>query len=304
MAHAADANQAKGLLLAFVGVMILTPDSLLIRLIDGDAWAVMFWRGVLMMVGLGLMMLLRFRGAILRRSIEIGAFGVLVSVIFAVNSVAFVLALAHTSVANVLLIVSISPLISALIGLVTLGDRLRPSTWAAILGAIGGVAIIVEGGAAAGTLKGDLAALAAAIGLGVHFNLVRAARPVDMIPAVGLSGIWTAAAGLVGASSLAFTPEQFGYAAIIGIVIMPLSFGLMTIAPKYITAAEVSLMLLLETVLGPLWVWLVLAERPPEQTLLGGAVVLSALVGHSVISLVTVRRRRRERLDPGALPVG
>jgi drug/metabolite transporter (DMT)-like permease len=304
-----DRSQAKGLLLAFVGVMILTPDSLLIRMIEGGPWAILFWRGLLMMVGLGLMMLIRFRGQIWRRTVDIGAQGVLISVVFAINSVCFIVALDHTTVANVLLIVSTSPLISALIGLVTLGDRPRPSTWIAILIAMIGIGVIVEGGLASGTTTGDIAALGTAIGLGVHFNMVRAARDVDMIPAVGLSGIWTAAAGLIAAPDLAFTPQQMGLSAIIGVIIMPLSFGLLTIAPRYISAAEVSLMLLLETVLGPIWVWLVLFERPDDQTLIGGAVVLIALIGHSLISMVETRNRRRRRAvelepRPGPIPVG
>ena len=285
-------------MLAFFGVLILTPDALLIRLIGSDPWTFLFWRGTLTMIGLGLMMLIRFRGKIVQRTLEIGATGVLISVVFAINAVCFIVALSHTTVANVLLIVSISPLISALIGLVFLRDRLPLRTWVAIFVAIAGVAIIVEHGISAGTVAGDVAALGTAIGLGIHFNMVRAARPIDMTPAVGLSGLCSAAAGLVGASSLAFAPEQMGLAVVIGLLIMPLSFGLMTIAPKYISAAEVSLMLLLETVLAPIWVWLVLSERPNTQTLIGGAVVLAALLGHGILSLIGQHRRRRHPIAP------
>jgi drug/metabolite transporter (DMT)-like permease len=293
MPQADDRSHAKGLMLAFFGVLILTPDALLIRLIDSDPWTFLFWRGSLTTIGLALMMLIRFRGNILRRTHDIGARGVLISVVFAINSVCFIVALSHTTVANVLLIVSVSPLISAVIGLVVLKDRLPLRTWVAILLAIGGVAVIVEGGISAGTVTGDVAALGTAIGLGIHFNMVRAARPIDMTPAVGLSGIWSAAAGLVGASSLTFSPDQMGIAVVIGLLIMPLSFGLMTIAPKYISAAEVSLMLLMETVLAPIWVWLALSERPDTQTLIGGTVVIAALIGHGVLSLIGQHRRRR-----------
>ena len=285
-------------MLAFFGVLILTPDALLVRLIGSDPWTFLFWRGTLTTVGLGLMMLIRFRGKILQRTLAIGATGILISVVFAINAVCFIVALSYTTVANVLLIVSISPLISALIGLVALQERLPLRTWVAIFVAIGGVAIIVEHGISAGTVAGDVAALGTAIGLGVHFNMVRASRPIDMTPAVGLSGIWSAMAGLVGASSLAFAPEQMGLAVVIGLLIMPLSFGLMTIAPKYISAAEVSLMLLMETVLAPIWVWLVLSERPNTQTLIGGAVVLVALIGHGVLSLIGQHRRRRHPIAP------
>lgn len=302
MPQAADRSHAKGLMLAFFGVLILTPDALLIRLIGADPWTFLFWRGVLTTVGLGLMMLIRFRGRILQRTLEIGSNGVLISVVFAINSVCFIVALSHTTVANVLLIVSISPLISALIGLVALRDRLPLRTWVAIFVAIGGFAIIVEHGITAGTVAGDVAALGTAIGLGIHFNLVRTAQPIDMTPAVGLSGIWTAAAGLVGASTLAMSPDQLGLAVVIGLLIMPLSFGLMTIAPKYISAAEVSLMLLMETVLAPIWVWMVLSERPNTQTLIGGAVVLAALIGHGVLSLIGQHRRRRYPVAP-AVPI-
>ena len=100
--------------------------------------------------------------------------------------------------------------------------------------------------------------------------------------------------GLATAKGLA----DMGAEVVIGLLIMPLSFGLMTIAPKYISAAEVSLMLLLETVLAPIWVWLVLSERPNTQTLIGGAVVLAALLGHGILSLIGQHRRRRHPIAP------
>ena len=285
-------------MLAFVGVLILTPDSLLIRLIDADPWAFMFWRGVFNALGLALMMMIRFRTRLISKTLEIGVGGFLVSVVFAINAVGFVVAIAETTVANVLLIVSIAPLIAAVIGRFLMDDEIAPRTWAAIVIAIGGIVVIVEGGFGSGRLVGDIAALIKAIGLGVHFCLVRSYRPIDMTPAIALSGVVTALVGLVGASSLAFTPVQIGLSAIIGLLILPLSFGLLTLAPLYIPAAEVSLMLLLETVLAPIWVWLALGERPDNQTLIGGAIVMSALVGHGMLSLRARRRRTISARSP------
>ena len=272
------ADPVKGLTLAVLGVLILTPDTLLMRLVGADAWTILFWRGLLVTVGYVVLLALRYRGGFLAAFAAIGTHGALVAVLFAINTILFVVAVATTTVANVLVIMSAAPLFAALIGRAFLGERPPPRTWLAIAVAILGIAVIVGDGLSVGTWTGDLIALAAAVALGGHFVLVRAARPVDMMPAVGLSGLLVAAVALILADSLTLTPVQFGWMALLGLIILPVSFGLLTVAPIYLSAAEVGLVVLLETVLGPLWVWLVMGEEPSGHALIGGAVVITALV--------------------------
>ena len=191
-----------------------------------------------------------------------------------------------------MIIVALAPLFAAVIGMAALGEPVQLRTWFAIGVAFAGIAVIFADGWQKGALLGDLAAIGTALGLAAHFVLVRAARPTDMTPAVGLSGVTTALAGLVGAQSLALPPDGVLMMAGLGILILPLSFAMLTLAPLYIPAAEVSLVILLETVLGPLWVWLVLAEDPGSRTLIGGGIVLAALIAHSILGLHGSKQRR------------
>jgi len=272
------ADPVKGLTLAVLGILILTPDTVLMRMVGADAWTILFWRGVLTTVGYVGLLALRYRSGCLAAVGAIGSHGALVAAVFAVNTILFVVAVATTTVANTLVIMSAAPLFAALIGRAFLGERPPARTWIAIAAAILGIVVIVWDGLSAGTWIGDLIALAAAVALGGHFVLVRAARPVDMMPAIGLSGLVVAAVALIAADSLALTPVQFGWMALLGLLILPVSFGLLTLAPIYLSAAEVGLVVLLETVLGPLWVWLVMGEEPSGHALIGGAIVIAALV--------------------------
>lgn len=272
------ADPAKGLTLAVLGILILTPDTVLMRMVGADAWTILFWRGVLMTVGYVGLLAIRYRSGCLAAVAAVGSRGALVTVLFAINTILFVVAVSMTTVANTLVIMSAAPLFAAVIGRACLGERPPLRTWIAIGVAILGILVIVGDGLSVGTWIGDLIALAAAIALGGHFVLVRSARPVDMMPAVGLSGLLVAAVSLIVAESLTLSPTQFGWMALLGLIILPVSFGLLTLAPIYLSAAEVGLVVLLETVLGPLWVWLVMAEEPSTNALIGGAIVITALV--------------------------
>lgn len=271
-------DQAKGLTLAVLGVLVLTPDTLLMRLVGADAWTILFWRGLLMSLGYVVLLALWYGRRSLAAVAAIGTHGALVSTLFAFNTILFVVAVSETTVANTLVIMAAAPLFAAAIGWIALGERPALRTWLAIAVAMAGIALIVADGLSVGTWYGDLVALAAAIALGGHFVLVRAARPVDMTPAVGLSGLITAAVALIAADSLALEPIQLGWMALLAIVVLPVSFGLLTAAPLYIPAAEVGLVVLLETVLGPLWVWMAMGEEPGANALAGGAIVILALV--------------------------
>jgi drug/metabolite transporter (DMT)-like permease len=292
MSTDSTADPVKGLTLAVLGVLILTPDTVLMRLVGADAWTILFWRGLLMTVGYVGLLAARYRSGCIAALLGIGRIGATVTVLFAVNTILFVVAIATTTVANTLVIMAAAPLFAAVIGRLFLGERPPLRTWIAIAIAIVGIGVIVGDGLSVGTWTGDLIALAAAVALGGHFVLVRAARPVDMMPAVGLSGLLVAAIALIAADSLALTPVQFGWMALLGLLILPISFGLLTMAPIYLSAAEVGLVVLLETVLGPLWVWLVMGEAPSGHALIGGAIVITALVMNFAL------KRRSLRAEP------
>jgi drug/metabolite transporter (DMT)-like permease len=272
--------------------LVLTPDTLLLRLIEANAWTVVAWRGALMsLVLFGAFFIARGKEAV-REIKGLGKRGLLVSLLYALNAISFVLAVENTSVANVLVILAASPLFAALLSLLFLKERVAPATWAAILAGLAGVLIVVGDSLGAGRLFGDLCALVTAISLAAIFTVIRGSGGLNMIPATALGALLSALAALPFSDALIVDPQSMIYLLINGAVIMPVSFGLITLGPRHVPAPEVALLMLLETVLGPLWVWLGVGETPTTATFIGGAVVLSAVALHAAWRLL--RRRRSQ----------
>ena len=292
----------KGILYAVIGVLVLSPDSLLIRLVETDTWTVVFWRGFLMSAGLSLWLSLRYRGKTLRVFRAIGRTGILATLLFATGTILFVLAIVTTTVANTLIIIGIAPLVAALLSRFVLGEQIRIQTWMAIPVAISGVLIAVSDNIGGGRLTGDLYALCAACCVGAHMTCLRHGRHVDMTPSAVFGSALSAIVVLPLASPLGVTQQDAVYLVILGIGVLALSFAFIVAAPRYLQAPEVNLLMLIEMVVGPYWVWLVLEERPGTRAVLGGCIVLITLAVHSVIGL---RKERGEAaLSENAVPDG
>ena len=278
-------SHAKGLLITGLGVLIITPDSLLIRLISVDPWTLLFWRGLLSAIGMNAALLVLYRGRAWSQVRQIGGAGAIVAGIFGIGTVTFIVSITHTTAANTLFIVSTSPLFAALAAWLLMREPVSRRTWIAIAFSITGIGVIASGGMDEGTLTGNLSALATAVILGTSFALVRRHRARNMVPAMGLGGLVTAAIAFPLAQPLSVVATDVWLLMVMGLVMLPLSFSLMFIGPRYIPAPEVSLLLLLEAVLGPLWVWMALGEDPGARTLAGGFIVLATLAAHSLIRL-------------------
>lgn len=282
---------AKGLLITALGVLVLSPDSLLIRLVSADAWTLTFWRGLLYGIGMGVAIALVFRGRIWQQFLALGWAGLLIAVIFGVGKVTFIVSITNTTAANTLFIVSTSPLFAAVAAWLLTREPVARRTWFAISFALVGIGIIASEGADRGSVIGNVAALLTAVVLGTCFALTRRYRERNVVPAMALSGMVCALLVLPVASPLSVDSSDFAALGVMGLVVLPLSFGLIFLGPRYLPAPEVSLVLLLEAVLGPYWVWLALGEEPSARTLVGGTVVLATLALHSAVSLAAERRR-------------
>ncbi len=282
------AQHRRGFVLTLFGVLVLTPDTLLIRLIDIDPWSMNFWRGALMAVSLFAVYAGARRGAFFNDIRELGIAGLCVAVIYALNAISFVFAVENTRVANVLIILAATPLIAALLSVIVLRERVAGATWAAIAMGMSGVVIVVGDGLRTGTSLGDAFALITASALAVTFIIIRRNRHVNMVPAAALGALLSALLVAPLAEPMAVPPGNWGLLLLLGFVVMPVSFGLITLGPRTLPAPEVALLMLLETVLGPLWVWLVIGEAPSDTTFIGGAIVIAAVVLQSAWRL---RRR-------------
>ena len=297
-------DHVKGLSITTFGVLVLTPDSLLVRLIGIDSWSMVFWRGLLMATALTLGLAVYYRGTVWARFRAVGRTGLAVAGLFSMSSVFFILALHNTSVANTLVIVAAAPLIAAVLTRLFLAEPVPLRTWAAILAALCGILILVSDSQQGGTLGGDAAAFGTAVCMAIAFTLIRRARALNMMPAMAISGFLSALAMLPLASPFALAAGEVWLLAVMGLFVLPVSFGLTALGPRYLPAPEVTLMLLLETVLGPFWVWLVLEETPSLYALAGGGIVIGALILHSIAALsAPARRRRAATALPGATPL-
>lgn len=280
-------QQLRGILLTGLGVLILTPDSLLIRLVGVETPVLLFWRGLFQFAAIALFLCVQYRGCLRAPMRSMGRAGWLVALGYAAGNILFISSIRLTSVANTLLMVSLSPLLGAAFTRWFLKESVPRRTWVAALVGVVGVAVILSGGfALKGThTLGIVLALLVAVLSGATFVLIRAVREVNLFPAVGLSGLFIALAVLPWAGIPVIRGMDVVYLLLLGAVIMPVSFGLITQGPRYIPAPEVSLLMLLEAVLGPLWVWLVLGEAPVLLTWVGGGLLLGAVAVHSALGL-------------------
>src|SRR5262249_23311544 len=217
------------------------------------------------------------RGRVVQAFRSIGLAGVAVAVCVAIASSSFIIALNHEGVARVLFILAVSPMLAGLLAWVTRKEPIGRRTFRAMGLALAGVAVML-GSPGEGSLVGDLLALLCALSFAVVVVITRWRHDVSMAPATCLSQ-----AILVVAFAPFATPGDIGGAdvfwlAALGIGQIGLGFALLTVGARLIPAAQVGLITLLEIVLGPLWVWLALDERPSTLTLVGGAIVIAAIV--------------------------
>jgi drug/metabolite transporter (DMT)-like permease len=288
-------DHAKGMLITVAGVLAVTPDSLLIRLVSADFMTLMFWRGLLVCLTLAVGLFVVHKAQVLAKFAAIGWPGIVFAGLFSLNSFSFVLAVEMTTVANTLVLISAAPFFAALIARIFLRETVRRQTWLAILAAIAGILVIVSDSLGGGALLGDLAALVTALGLAIQFNILRRYRAVNMIPAIAIGNLITTLISLPFAEALSVTPMDALWLGLLGIVVLPVGAALITTGPRYLPAPEVSLILLLETVVGPFWVWLALGEVPSQRAFFGGAIVIAALTGHAI---ATLRRSAAAKVGP------
>ena len=273
-------NHLKGLLIAFFGIVILTPDAVLVRLADSDSWTVLFWRGIFFAAGIIIILLITYRSKAVNELINIGKGGVLIGLLTALGGTSFILAIHYTSIAKTLVIISISPIMVAIVSLIMLKEKPALYTWLSMIIVFIGIYIVMAGDKSGMNLMGNLFALTSVIVGGFSFTLLRKYKNVNMVPAMAVNGIVIALIGFVFADSLVLSSQSMLYILASGVV-LAVSFSLITIAPQYIPAPEVAMFFPLGTVLGTLMAWLVVKEQPSSNALIGGSIVIVTLFCHA-----------------------
>ena len=281
-------NQSvKGMLFASAGVFMLSFDALLVRLSGTSASNVAFWRGTFICLALCVLMLTQRRRispmlAAMRRHWKMS---ILLMVLYAFNSILFVFAVQLTSVANTVVILSCASFFAALFTWFLLKHPVQIRTRWAILASLCGVGIVFSGTERGENLTGDLVALSLAILMGLILTLLRKVPDMPRNPVIAGSGLFAALFLLPFAAPTTLADSSYFWLGVMGLVQMPISMILIMQSTRFISSPEVSLFLLIETILGPVWVWCIFAEPVPIPTLIGGSVILAAVATHAWLNL-------------------
>ncbi len=250
---------------------------------------VTFWRSLFAALFVAFALLYQHRSQAVGKLASVGRFGLISGAMWAVMFCCFMIALTMTTVANTLIVMSVSPLLTALLAWVILHQKIVMRTWLAIAVALAGMLWMFAGGMSSVDARG-LAGMLVAIGIPIAASvnvivLKKAGKSVDLIPAVLIGGVISAALMLPLALPLQASPHDIIILAILGVLQLGFPCMLMVSASRNLSAPEISLLALLEVLLGPIWAWLGANEVPAPETLAGGAVVLGALVFNELLAL-------------------
>ena len=278
-------NQQKGSLLAFIAVMFITPDSLLIRLSNIETWGMLFYRGSIPFVVVLIGLLFFYKSNFLKALLKIGYPGIFYVISFSVCNITFLISIQNTNVANTLVMIALAPMLSAILGAIFLKEAPDKKTWVAILVTFTACIYIFHDSLKLGHIYGDLFGFVTAFGLACNATLARYAKNRDLVPSAVIGKLCVAIFALIFVENFELIGKDLIFVPLMCVMCVAIPFVLVTIAPRFITGAEVNLFFLLETILGPIWVWLVIKEQPSLETILGGTVIILTIAIHSFLAL-------------------
>ncbi len=278
-------DQQKGSLLAFIAVMFITPDSLFIRLSNIDTWGLVFYRGLIPFFTVLIGMLLIYKLNFFKLLLSSGYHGLIYIGTFSITNITFVVSIQNTNVANTLVMIATAPMLSAILGAIFLKEPPDRKTWISIIVTFFAIIYIFFDSIKLGNFYGDILGFITAIGLAVGAVTIRSAKSKNLVPAAVIGKLFVATFALFFIESFALENNDIIVVPLMCVLCVAIPFVLVTIAPRFIPAAEVNLFFLLETIIGPIWVWLVINEQPTIETLQGGVVIISTIAIHSFLKL-------------------
>ena len=278
-------DQQKGSLLAFVAVMFITPDSLFIRLSNVDTWGLVFYRGIIPFFTVLLGMLIIYKLNFFKILLSSGYHGFFYVITFSVTNITFVVSIQNTNVANTLVMIATAPMLSAILGAIFLKEPPDKKTWISIMITFLAIIYIFYDSLKLGNFYGDILGFITAIGLAVGAVIIRSAKNKNLVPAAVVGKLFVATFALLFIESFALVGTDQIIVPLMCILCVAIPFVLVTIAPRFIPAAEVNLFFLLETIIGPIWVWLIIKEQPSLETLQGGLIIVFTIAIHSYLKL-------------------
>jgi len=278
-------DRRAGIVLMVLAASLFSLGGILVRSISASGWDIVMWRSVFLVVALSLYIGLRPGSGLVRQITAMGWPGVMAGLFLGTTSLCYIFALQLTTVANTLIICSSAPFLAAFFAWLFLREAIRPHTVVTMgIGAIGMAIMFWDSIEAGHGMLGNLLAFGVALALALNLVTLRSqASKVDMVPSVLIAGLYTLAVSLPFAWPGIVSLPDLGIIAVLGLVQLALPLVLLTMATRHLTVAEVALLQLLEVLLAPIWVWLAFDERPSDWALIGGTIVLGALIANAAL---------------------
>ena len=278
-------NQHKGSLLAFVAVMLITPDSIFIRLSNIETWGMLFYRGAIPFVVVLIGLIFFYKDNLLKALVGIGYPGIFYVISFSICNITFIISIQNTNVANTLVMIAMAPMLSAILGSIFLKEVPDQKTWIAIIITLISVTYIFHDSMEMGNFYGDLFGLITAFGLACNAVIARYAKNRDLVPSAVIGKLCVAVFAFFFVDSFSLVGTDLIIVPLMCVMCVAIPFVLVTIAPRFIPAEEVNLFFLLETIIGPFWVWMIIREQPSIETIQGGTVIILTIAIHSFLKL-------------------
>jgi drug/metabolite transporter (DMT)-like permease len=278
-------DQQKGSFLAFVAVMFITPDSLFIRLSNVDTWGLVFYRGMIPFFTVLIGMLIVYKSKFFKMLFNSGYHGVIFITTFSITNITFVVSIQNTNVANTLVMIAMAPMLSAILGAIFLKEIPDRKTWIAIAVTFLAAVYIFYDSLQLGNVYGDILGFITGLGLAINAVTIRSAKKKNLLPAAVVGKLCVAIFAMFFIETYALVDRDLFIVPLMSIMCVAIPFVLVTIAPRFIPAEEVNLFFLLETIIGPFWVWMVIKEQPSIETIQGGMIIILTIAVHSFLKL-------------------
>ena len=281
-------DKQKGVALSLIGVLVITPDSLLIRLINIPSWELLFYRGLIPFVLLFILLLLYYKKNFLHSILITGLPGLFYAILVALGNTTFVISIQNTNVANTLIMIALTPFATAILSSIFLKEHPSQRMWFTIISCFFVVLFIFYDSYQGNRMLGDFFGLLTAILIGGSAVVVRYSKLVNFLPSLLIAKLLTFVIPILFIQSfpesLIIDLREFYLIIAMGICLF-IALSFITLAPRYIPAYEVEIFFVLETILGPLWVWLVIHEQPTTKTIIGGICIILIIMSHTLSEL-------------------
>lgn len=281
-----DRNYTFGVTLVVVGGVFLSLSGILLRNVESaSGWQILFYRGIAFSTMLFLILLVKYRSKTLEAFKAIGKPGVWAGVALGLGSICYVYAILLTTVANAVFIIGASPLATAFVAWIFLREKTSKFGVVAMLVSLIGIGLMFADGLLEGRWLGNVAALMVVVSFVIFLLILRKKRDIDMLPATCIGGLVMGGVAGFFADNLIVSNHDLVIALLMGCVQFGIGFMCFTIATRYILASEVALFSLTESILGPIWVWIGVGEKPSILTLIGSAIVLVCVSSYCIVNI-------------------